>query len=113
MDTLKQKGLIIDASVSEMFSKDGYDDDVGFDFFTFSVELTETGLERTNEVIESFFQYINLIRGKGAQEWLWNELKMMEDITFRFKDKESPFGYVTSMAAVMHVSYFDNENRVY
>ena len=42
----------------------------GFDFFIVNVDLTEKGLEHIDDIIKLVFQYFNMLRVQGAQEWV-------------------------------------------
>lgn len=48
----------------------------GFGFFYVSVDLTELGLEHTDDVIRIMFHYFALLRRNGVQEWIFNECKV-------------------------------------
>lgn len=71
----------------------------GFDFFIVNVDLTEKGLEHIDDIIKLVFQYFNMLRVQGAQEWVYTECKKINDMLFRFKDKESPMSYATNLAS--------------
>lgn len=70
----------------------------GFAFFLISVELTEEGLEHTDEIIGLIFQYLKMLRESGPQKWTFDETKSINEMRFRFKDKESPINYVEYVA---------------
>ena len=50
------------------------------------------------------FQYLNLLRKEGPQEWVHEECRDLDALKFQFKDKERAAGYVTRVASVLHVS---------
>lgn len=50
-------------------------------------------------------QYIKLLKTSGVQKWIFEENKKLDEITFLFKDKESPSSYVMTLASSMDVSY--------
>lgn len=54
------------------------------------------------------FQYIRLLKMEGVQEWIFEEKKKLEEVTFLFKDKESPSSYVVTLAAAMDVGSYLN-----
>ncbi|XP_066923110.1 insulin-degrading enzyme-like [Clytia hemisphaerica] len=68
----------------------------GFSFFVIAVELSEEGLKHTNEIISLIFEYIELLKSHEPSEKIFNELKLLEEIRFKFKDKSSPRPYVTN-----------------
>ncbi|XP_065349186.1 insulin-degrading enzyme-like [Cloeon dipterum] len=63
-------------------------------FFAVNVDLTEKGLENVDNIVDLIFQYINLLRQEDPKEWIFNEIMEINNISFRFKDKDSPVGYV-------------------
>lgn len=48
------------------------------------------------------FQYISLLRFAGPQEWIHRETEDLNEIKFRFKDKQPPQTLVTSLVSSMH-----------
>ena len=65
------------------------------------IELTEEGLKKRWEVINIVFNYIQMLKEEGAKEWIYNENKSVDEIQFRFKDKESPDSFVSSLSQRM------------
>ena len=76
--------------------------------FVLSVDLTEEGLQKINEVIEIVFAYIDLLRKSGLQEWIYTETSEVAACSFRFLSKRRPISYVTSLAGNMHL--YENEH---
>ena len=68
-------------------------------FYSFLVDLTETGIEHIDDIIKIVFQYFAMLRKDGLQEWIHTECKNINQMLFRFKDKESPQSYVTNLAS--------------
>ncbi|KAF2362602.1 Peptidase M16 N-terminal [Trinorchestia longiramus] len=74
----------------------------GFSFFCVNVDLTEEGIDHVDDIAKATFQYLNLMREAGAQQWIFEELQKITSISFRFKDKERPQSYVTGVAESLH-----------
>lgn len=74
----------------------------GFSFFSILINLTPEGLEHTDEIASAVFQYMNLLRKVGPQSWVFEELKNLGVMRFRFKSKETPIHYVPSLTDCMH-----------
>ncbi|GFO42675.1 insulin-degrading enzyme [Plakobranchus ocellatus] len=70
----------------------------GFSFFSIAMDLTEKGQEHTDEIIALIYQYVNLLKEKGPQEWIYKECKDLAALSFNFKDKESPRAYSSGLA---------------
>ena len=47
------------------------------------------------------FQYLNMLRKVEPQERLWREEQQIQDIKFRFRDKEKPISCARGIAALM------------
>lgn len=75
----------------------------GFGFFDIMVDLTQEGFENIDDIIKIIFQYINLIRDKGPQKQIFEEYCNINEMQFRFKDKENPVSMVTGVVNAMQV----------
>lgn len=67
----------------------------GFGFFEVMVDLTEEGMEHTDDIIEIIFNYINLMKKVGPLKWIFDEYRSLSEMQFRFKDKENPLALVS------------------
>lgn len=74
----------------------------GFAFFSVDVDLTEEGIEHTDDIVTLIFQYLNLLRKEGPKEWVFKECQDLSAMGFRFKDKEKPINYTSSCSANLH-----------
>ncbi|KAH6565205.1 hypothetical protein BASA62_007439 [Batrachochytrium salamandrivorans] len=63
-----------------------------------TVELTESGLENYEEIIEIIFQYISLIKNSPIEEWIFHECQALSSMAFRFKEQSPPSSYVSGLA---------------
>ncbi|XP_022094344.1 insulin-degrading enzyme-like [Acanthaster planci] len=77
----------------------------GFMFFIINVDLSEEGIDHVDDIIGHMFQYLNLLRQAGPQEWVHEECRDLDAMKFQFKDKERPAGYVTRLASMLHQDY--------
>uniref|UniRef100_A0A182NQ16 Insulin-degrading enzyme n=1 Tax=Anopheles dirus TaxID=7168 RepID=A0A182NQ16_9DIPT len=75
----------------------------GFGSFDVMVDLTEEGFEHIDDTVKLIFQYINMLRVKGPQKWIFEEYCNLCKMLFRFKDKESPTTLVTNVVSSMHL----------
>ncbi|XP_060069479.1 insulin-degrading enzyme-like [Ylistrum balloti] len=74
----------------------------GFMFFKVDVDLTEEGIEHVDDIVTLTYQYVNLLRKSGPQEWIFKECQDLSAMTFRFKDKEKPRNYVSGLSGSLH-----------
>ncbi|KAF4527050.1 hypothetical protein B566_EDAN001599 [Ephemera danica] len=75
----------------------------GFGFFSVTVDLTEEGVNHTDDIVDLVFQYINMLKKEGPKEWIFREYSNIMAMHFRFKDKEVPRNYVYSVVSNMQV----------
>ena len=97
--TLKLKGLA--DRISAGVGSGGLADNSVCSLFTATVRLTDEGFERVDEVISLFFQYAEMMRRTGPQEWNWRENKALRGIEFRFKEEEGAAEYTEMLAMTM------------
>lgn len=82
--------------------------------FQIDIALTPESLANQTEIIEATFAWINLIREQGIENWRYEEQARLNDIAFRFKEKQGAMRYVSALASkmqqypvtdVVHASY--------
>jgi secreted Zn-dependent insulinase-like peptidase len=69
--------------------------------FTVGISLTEEGVNQVDYITALLFQFIELAREQGIQQWMFDEQKVMADLSFRFQEPGEPISYVTRMARMM------------
>nr|XP_045607622.1 insulin-degrading enzyme-like [Procambarus clarkii] len=74
----------------------------GFAFFVVNVDLTEEGIEHVEDIVSAVFQYLNLLKKEGPQQWVFDECRDLSSMTFRFKDKERPQSYTCGLSEQLH-----------
>ncbi|CAI2738399.1 unnamed protein product, partial [Dicrocoelium dendriticum] len=63
------------------------------------MDLTENGLGHVDDIVTRVYQYLRLIRSEEPHEWIFLENQALNNLHFRFKDKEQPYDYVTQCAS--------------
>ncbi|EJC99121.1 uncharacterized protein FOMMEDRAFT_160684 [Fomitiporia mediterranea MF3/22] len=58
----------------------------------------DRGMKNHREVILTCFKFINLIRKSKFPEWMYKELKAIQELSFRFKDKDPALPHAVSIA---------------
>ncbi len=78
--------------------------------FEVSIDLTEDGFTKRDEVVEAVYAYINLLKGVGADsgqggipDYVYDEVSQLSRIGFDFSEKNDPADYVSMLAADMQV----------
>jgi insulysin len=75
-----------------------------FSAFSVSIDLCEEGLEHITEIVAIVFQYLRVLSEATDAKWAetYKEVSDVDEMSFRFKSKESPFNYCSSLAGSMH-----------
>ena len=73
----------------------------GTAFFDFEIRLTPEGMDHQQDILKVVFQYISLMKEQPPLEWMFDELKNMGDVNFRFKQKSPASRFTSSTSAVM------------
>lgn len=60
-----------------------------------------TVLPCIDQVIEAVYSYLNMLREVGPQRRIYDEIKMVEDTSFRFQDEEDAVDFVESLSEAM------------
>lgn len=73
-----------------------------FSIFTVNIELTDLGLQNVDTVVQMVFYYLETAC-KDMPAWVLQELQTAGDMQFRFLSEQAPAGYVSGIAAHMHL----------
>ncbi len=73
----------------------------GGGLFAVTVTLTEKGVQQHDRVLQLLFAYMDMLRQKGPQQWLYDEQSRLASLAFRFREKGNPLGYVNQISASM------------
>ncbi|XP_037939985.1 insulin-degrading enzyme isoform X2 [Teleopsis dalmanni] len=74
-----------------------------FGFFDIVVNLTQEGMNHIDDVINIIFQYIQLLRQEEPKKWIFDECCNINEMRFRFKDKEQPDTLVQNAVTAMQI----------
>ncbi|XP_041971501.1 nardilysin-like [Aricia agestis] len=91
-------------------SESGIDYTSMYSLFSAQVVLTKDGLDHIDEVLEAVFSYINMLRKLGPSEQIYEEIKAIEETSFRFSEESQPAEYVETLAENMH--FFPPEHYI-
>lgn len=73
----------------------------GAAFFTVSVRLTQEGLQQYQQVVRVIFEYIAMIKEREPEEWIFEEMKNLAEVEFRFKQKSPASRFTSRLSSVM------------
>ncbi|XP_064292725.1 nardilysin-like isoform X2 [Plodia interpunctella] len=83
-------------------SESGIDYTTMHSLFLTQVVLTKEGLDHIDEVLDAIFSYINMLRKIGPSQRVFEEIKTIEETSFRFEEESQPSDYVETLANNMH-----------
>lgn len=69
--------------------------------FMITLVLTKEGLTHIYEVIEAVYSYLHLLQKVGPQKRIYEEIKTVEDTSFRFQDEEDAVDFVENLSESM------------
>ena len=73
----------------------------GYQQFVVSFNLTEEGVQQVDELIKIVYAYLNRVKENGINEWLFDELREIGKLEFRFADPQQPSAYVMRLISVL------------
>ena len=76
-------------------------EDRGSALFSVDIGLTPAGFENRDRVVEMFFNWVALIREQGIERWRYDQQSQLNQIAFRFQEKQDPVSYAYSLASMM------------
>lgn len=79
--------------------------------FTVSANLTDQGLKHTDEIIQTIFEFIELIKKEGVAQWRFNEKQAVLESAFRYQEKTRPLDMVSHL--VMNLQHYPAEDVIY
>ena len=94
---LKQRGW-----AKELSAGPGYADDHSATF-NIRIELTRAGMQHVDSIVALTFEYIDLIRRDGIEQWIFDENRRLSEIEFQFQEKAGPLSLVRAVSSVQHV----------
>jgi insulysin len=90
-------------------SAGGYTISQGNSTFGVDVDLTEKGLQHYEDVLYTIFQYLDIVRNEEPHQWIYEELKEISEMNFKFKQKSSPSATVSSLAKDLQKNYVPDD----
>ncbi|KAI9136484.1 Metalloenzyme, LuxS/M16 peptidase-like protein [Paraphysoderma sedebokerense] len=96
---LKKKGWANNLSAGG--SSGGYN----FASFKISIDLTVQGLENYEDIIEAVFSYIRLLGSSNPHRWIHDEVSMIAELDFKFKEIGNISSYVSRTAGKLQKLY--------
>ena len=54
------------------------------------IQLTNKGIENYETVLQIVFAYIAMLKKQGVNRWVFDEVKLLNQLNFNNKDNEHP-----------------------
>lgn len=70
--------------------------------FTVSIGLTEAGVVHHEAITAAFFDWLDLVRQQGLEQWRYEEVANLSRVAFRFADKQGASRTVQNLSTLMH-----------
>lgn len=80
----------------------GFEHNSTYAAFGINISLTERGMAEIDQVIHAVFLYIKMLQKQGADERVWNEIKTIEELSFRYVEDVSPVENAETLSENMH-----------
>lgn len=64
--------------------------------------LTPEGYRAKDQIISTVFDYLKLAQQRGINEWRFNELKQIADLSFRFNEREAALLTAAQLSQYLH-----------
>lgn len=69
--------------------------------FTISLSLTQDGLKNYEELTRVIFEYFSILHETPPQKWIFDEIKIMSEVDFKFKQKSAAWRTTSGLAEDM------------
>ncbi|CAH6421318.1 Zn-dependent peptidase [uncultured virus] len=92
---LKTNQYVLDFNISK------YEFDDSMSSIILTIVLTEKGFNYIPSILDEIFKYIDIIRNKGINEWIYNEIKTINNLDFEYLRKSEPMEYTKELSSNM------------
>jgi len=76
----------------------------GVSFLKIAMTLTQSGLEKVDDVVCHFFRFVNLLKTTGQHDRFWEEMELINDIRTRHTEMYYTLTHISSLATKLIVS---------
>jgi len=92
-----------EAGLANGLSSSCYNTYRDFSFFVVTIQLTDLGLSRPDDVVEVFWAYVAMLKREGVQEWIAEECAHIAHLNFSYPNKSDPADYAVKISNHMHI----------
>ncbi|XP_043239610.1 nardilysin-like [Amphibalanus amphitrite] len=79
-------------------SESGFEHNSSASCYYVTVKLTDAGLQHVPDVLAAIWAYMAMLRRIGPQQRIYDEIKDIDQMSFRYQEESSPQDWVQSMA---------------
>ena len=76
-----------------------YDGNKSGELFMISIDLTQNGYENIDIIIHLIYKYIDLVKNKGVESWIYDEQRKIGKMNFKYAEKSDVMSYVTNVCS--------------
>ena len=69
--------------------------------FSISIVLTQSGFQDVDQVLLAVFSYLKMLNEEGPNQRIFQEIKEIEDLNFKFKEESQPMDNVEHLCENM------------
>ncbi|XP_065095292.1 nardilysin-like isoform X1 [Ochlerotatus camptorhynchus] len=104
---LRNRTLALDVQTGSSY---GFEKNSLYTLFAVSVTMTDKGLENVEEILKAIYSYMRLLKESGPVEWLFDELKEIEDTSFRYRKEKEASDNVEEL--VVNMRYYPSKDII-
>ena len=93
---LKSKGWVTELSSGNMKVCQGSSS------YVVEFQLTPEGLNHWQDIVKTTFDYLHFINEQGPQKWIWEEIKNISEVNFKFKQKADAANTASKLSSVLY-----------
>ena len=80
---------------------DGFELNSTHSNFSISIVLTQSGFQAVDQVLLAIFSYLKMLNEEGPNQRIFQEIKEIEDLNFKFKEESQPMDNVENLCENM------------
>ena len=103
LSELKRRGWATDLCAG--ISDEGFERNSCCAIFSVNVTVTNSGLENWHTLVDLLFAYIGVVRTSGPPVSVFEEIRKMSILSYRFQEDEDPREHVERLSAIMAQQY--------
>ena len=86
-----------------------YEDDKDFSYMSLFIELSPQGVQQHDQVVSLVYSYLKLLTSSAPQQWIFDENRLIDEISWLFPDEAKPATTVQLLASLLQVTIEPSE----